>query len=40
MRGENAGTSHDPLESTTRHDADLCVRAVRVLLAQLATDPA
>ena len=40
VRGENAGISHNPLESTTSHDADLCVRAFQVLLEQLATDPA
>ncbi len=38
MRGGNAGISHNPLESITNHDADLCVRAFQNLLAQLATD--
>ena len=39
-RGENAGISHNPLESTTSHDIDLCVQAFQSLLEQLATDPA
>jgi N-carbamoyl-L-amino-acid hydrolase len=36
VRGENAGVSHNPLESTTAHDADLSVRAFQNLLDQLA----
>jgi len=39
MRGQNAGISHNPLESITNDDADLCVRAFQALLDQLATDP-
>ena len=37
-RGLNAGISHNPLESITGDDADLCVRAFQHLLAQLATE--
>jgi beta-ureidopropionase / N-carbamoyl-L-amino-acid hydrolase len=32
MRGGNAGISHNPLESITNHDTDLCVRAFMHLL--------
>jgi len=39
LRGLNAGISHNPLESITNDDADLCVRAFSTLLDQLATDP-
>jgi len=39
LRGLNAGISHNPLESITNDDADLCVRAFSNLLDQLATDP-
>ncbi|MEO5735569.1 MAG: 2-oxo-4-hydroxy-4-carboxy-5-ureidoimidazoline decarboxylase [Rubrivivax sp.] len=39
MRGLNAGISHNPLESITNHDTDLCVRAFQNLLEQLATEP-
>ena len=39
LRGLNAGISHNPLESITNDDADLCVRAFQTLLDQLATDP-
>lgn len=35
VRGLNAGISHNPLESTTNDDADLCVRAFTHLLGQL-----
>ena len=35
VRGLNAGISHNPLESTTSDDADLCVRAFQHLLEQL-----
>lgn len=35
VRGLNAGISHNPLESTTNDDADLCVRAFQHLLGQL-----
>jgi N-carbamoyl-L-amino-acid hydrolase len=38
LRGQNAGISHNPLESITNNDADLCVRAFQTLLDQLATD--
>ncbi len=38
LRGLNAGISHNPLESITNDDADLCVRAFQTLLDQLATD--
>jgi N-carbamoyl-L-amino-acid hydrolase len=39
LRGQNAGISHNPLESITNDDAELCVRAFLTLLDQLATDP-
>jgi beta-ureidopropionase / N-carbamoyl-L-amino-acid hydrolase len=35
MRGGNAGISHNPLESITNDDTELCVRAVQNLLEQL-----
>jgi N-carbamoyl-L-amino-acid hydrolase len=38
VRGQNAGISHNPLESTTADDIELAVRALRHLLDQLATD--
>jgi beta-ureidopropionase / N-carbamoyl-L-amino-acid hydrolase len=38
VRGLNAGISHNPLESITQHDADLCVRAFQHLLAQLTEE--
>lgn len=37
-RGENAGISHNPLESTSSHDMDLCVGAFQTLLNQLNTE--
>ena len=37
-RGENAGISHNPLESTSSHDMDLCVKAFQSLLDQLTKD--
>jgi N-carbamoyl-L-amino-acid hydrolase len=37
-RGENAGISHNPLESTSSHDMDLCVAAFQALLNQLSED--
>jgi beta-ureidopropionase / N-carbamoyl-L-amino-acid hydrolase len=40
MRGLNAGISHNPLESITNHDTELCVRAFQHLLEQLATETA
>ncbi len=39
MRGLNAGISHNPLESITNDDTELCVRAFQNLLDQLSTDP-
>jgi N-carbamoyl-L-amino-acid hydrolase len=36
VRGLNAGISHNPLESTTNDDAQLCVLAFQHLLNQLA----
>ena len=39
MRGLNSGISHNPLESITNDDAELCVRAFQNLLEQLATEP-
>lgn len=36
VRGQNAGISHNPLESTTADDIELAVRAYRHLLEQLA----
>jgi N-carbamoyl-L-amino-acid hydrolase len=38
VRGQNAGISHNPLESVTHHDADLAVRAFSILLLQLAAE--
>jgi len=38
MRGLNAGISHNPLESITNDDTELCVLAFTNLLEQLATD--
>ena len=38
MRGLNAGISHNPLESISNDDTDLCVRAFQNLLDQLATE--
>ena len=40
MRGGNAGISHNPLETISNHDTELCVRAFQALLDQLASDPA
>jgi beta-ureidopropionase / N-carbamoyl-L-amino-acid hydrolase len=37
MRGLNAGISHNPLESITNDDTELCVRAFQNLLDQLAS---
>ena len=39
VRGENAGISHNPLESTTNHDMELSVRAFQHLLDQLGSEP-
>jgi len=38
LRGLNAGISHNPLESITNDDTELCVRAFATLLDQLATE--
>jgi N-carbamoyl-L-amino-acid hydrolase len=38
VRGENAGISHNPLESTTSHDMQLAVQAFQHLLEQLAEE--
>jgi len=38
MRGLNAGISHNPLESISNDDTELCVRALMNLLDQLATE--
>jgi beta-ureidopropionase / N-carbamoyl-L-amino-acid hydrolase len=38
LRGMNAGISHNPLESITNDDAELCVRAFQNLLDQLAAE--
>ena len=36
VRGENAGISHNPLESSTAHDCELAVRAFQYLLEHFA----
>jgi N-carbamoyl-L-amino-acid hydrolase len=38
VRGENAGISHNPLESSTSNDFDLAARALMALLDDLALD--
>ncbi len=38
VRGENSGISHNPLESTTNDDAQLCVEAFQQLLDTLALE--
>ena len=38
LRGLNAGISHNPLESITNDDTELCVQAFQRLLDQLATE--
>jgi beta-ureidopropionase / N-carbamoyl-L-amino-acid hydrolase len=38
VRGENSGISHNPLESTTNDDMQLCVQAFQNLLEQLAME--
>ncbi|WP_137921158.1 2-oxo-4-hydroxy-4-carboxy-5-ureidoimidazoline decarboxylase [Hydrogenophaga sp. 2FB] len=38
VRGLNSGISHNPLESTTNDDMELCVNAFSHLLDQLATE--
>lgn len=40
IRGLNSGISHNPLESSTNDDIDLCVRAFSHLLQQLANEHA
>ena len=39
VRGQNAGISHNPLESTSNDDIDLGVHAFMQLLDKLATEP-
>jgi N-carbamoyl-L-amino-acid hydrolase len=39
MRGGNAGISHNPLETISNHDTELCVHAFQNLLHQLAAEP-
>ena len=39
VRGQNAGISHNPLESTTNHDIQLAVEAFTHVLNQLAAEP-
>jgi N-carbamoyl-L-amino-acid hydrolase len=38
VRGQNAGISHNPLESTTSDDIELAVQAFQALLDQLAKE--
>ena len=38
VRGENSGISHNPLESTTCDDMQLCVQAFSHLLEQLTQE--
>jgi N-carbamoyl-L-amino-acid hydrolase len=40
VRGQNAGISHNPLESTTADDIELAVRAFQLLLEHLAHETA
>jgi beta-ureidopropionase / N-carbamoyl-L-amino-acid hydrolase len=40
VRGQNAGISHNPLESTTSDDMQLAVQAFGALLQQLAGEMA
>ena len=40
VRGENAGISHNPLESSSSDDMQLAVEAMQLLLADLATSQA
>ncbi len=39
VRGENAGISHNPLESSSNDDMQLCIDAFTHVLMQLATKP-
>jgi N-carbamoyl-L-amino-acid hydrolase len=38
VRGQNAGISHNPLESTTSDDMQLAVEAFQALLERLADE--
>jgi N-carbamoyl-L-amino-acid hydrolase len=38
VRGQNAGISHNPLESTTSDDMQLAVEAFQLLLSNLANE--
>ena len=38
VRGQNSGISHNPLESTTSDDIQLCIEAFAHLLNQLANE--
>ena len=38
VRGENSGISHNPLESTTSDDIQLCIDAFAHLLTQTAAE--
>lgn len=38
VRGENAGISHNPLESTTNCDMQLAIETFSMLLTQLAAE--
>jgi N-carbamoyl-L-amino-acid hydrolase len=38
VRGQNAGISHNPLESTTNHDMQLAAQAMQRLLDDLANE--
>ncbi|MBC7720055.1 MAG: M20/M25/M40 family metallo-hydrolase, partial [Chitinophagaceae bacterium] len=40
VRGQNAGISHNPLESTTSDDIELAIHAFTHLLHQLAQEAA
>ena len=40
VRGQNSGISHNPLESTTSDDIQLCIEAFAHLLNQLAREAA
>jgi N-carbamoyl-L-amino-acid hydrolase len=40
VRGGNDGISHNPLETITADDAELCVAAFQQLVDGLAADPA
>ena len=39
VRGGNSGISHNPLETISNDDAELCVQAFQQMLRQLAADP-